>query len=288
MGPWRGPQFPFGVQHDDDESRVASEHRPGEVTAPPVFCFEDTNYIYIKQSGLYFVFTTKFNVSPNFLIELLHRLAKCFKDYCGVLTEESLRKNFILVYELLDETMDYGYPQNTSTEALKRYVRNEPIPVDYITSSSFKMPTLNQKTTPSSSVHKPISLGSSSKSKGKQRNEIFVDILERLTILFNSSGYILNSSIDGCIQMKSYLSGNPPLRLALNEDLTVGKTAKTSSSYGGASVALDDCSFHEVVNLDEFESARILTLTPPDGEFVLMNYRLTGDFRAPLQNLPVP
>lgn len=71
--------------------------------------------------------TTKFNVSPSFTIELLERLAKVrsrvrldgraiasfvgvgrpqvFKDYCGVLTEESIRKNFILVYELLDEML---------------------------------------------------------------------------------------------------------------------------------------------------------------------------------------
>ena len=30
---------------------------------------------------------------------------KVFKDYCGVLTEESIRKNFILIYELVDEMM---------------------------------------------------------------------------------------------------------------------------------------------------------------------------------------
>jgi hypothetical protein len=30
------------------------------------------------------------------------------QDYCGVLNEESLRKNFVLVYELLDEMLDYG------------------------------------------------------------------------------------------------------------------------------------------------------------------------------------
>ena len=46
---------------------------------------------------------SQFNVSPSFTLELLERLAKVFKDYCGVLTEESIRKNFILIYELLDE-----------------------------------------------------------------------------------------------------------------------------------------------------------------------------------------
>ena len=46
---------------------------------------------------------TQFNVSPSFTLELIDRLAKVFKDYCGVLTEEAIRKNFILIYELLDE-----------------------------------------------------------------------------------------------------------------------------------------------------------------------------------------
>ncbi|KAF4718446.1 AP-4 complex subunit mu-1, partial [Perkinsus olseni] len=38
---------------------------------------------------------------------------------------------------------------------------------------------------------------------GDQKNEIFVDILERLTVLMNAQGQVLNSSIDGSIQMKS-------------------------------------------------------------------------------------
>lgn len=35
-------------------------------------------------------------------------------------------------------------------------------------------------------------------------------------------GYILTSEIDGTIQMKSYLTGNPEIRVALNEDLSIG------------------------------------------------------------------
>ena len=37
-----------------------------------------------------------------------------------------MRKNFVLIYELLDDIVDYGYPQNSSSEALKEYVLNEP------------------------------------------------------------------------------------------------------------------------------------------------------------------
>ena len=56
------------------------------------------------------------------------------------------------------------------------------------------------------------------------KNEIFVDIFEKLTVLFNANGLVINSSIDGVIQMKSYLQGNPELRLVLNDDLVVGRT----------------------------------------------------------------
>uniref|UniRef100_A0A7S2SFF0 MHD domain-containing protein n=1 Tax=Mucochytrium quahogii TaxID=96639 RepID=A0A7S2SFF0_9STRA len=248
--------------------------------APPCFNIDGINFVFIKQSGLYFVCTTKYNVSPNFFLELLQRLAKLFKDYCGVLSEEAIRKNFILIYELLDEIVDYGYPQCTSTEQLKAHVHNEPVVVDSIKqANAFKVPSINQKTTPSSSVYKPVTMAARN---GQQRNEIFVDILERVTMLFNNNGYILSSHIDGSIQMKSYLFGNPPLRLALNEDLVVGKG--DGSNYG--SVVLDDCNFHECVRLDEFETMRTLNFVPPDGEFVVMNYRISNEFVAPFRVYP--
>jgi hypothetical protein len=47
------------------------------------------------------------------------------KDYCGVVSEESIRRNFILIYELLDEILDFGYAQSTSTEHLKNFIYNE-------------------------------------------------------------------------------------------------------------------------------------------------------------------
>jgi AP-4 complex subunit mu-1 len=72
-------------------------------------------------------------------------------------------------------------------------------------------------------------------------NEIFIDIYEKINILFNSSGYVINSSIDGCIQMKSYLIGNPALKLVLNEDITIADTNTPGS------IVLDDCNFHESV-----------------------------------------
>jgi AP-4 complex subunit mu-1 len=44
-------------------------------------------------------------VSPSLLPELLQRIACVTKDYLRILNEDSLWKNFILVFELLDEVV---------------------------------------------------------------------------------------------------------------------------------------------------------------------------------------
>jgi len=44
-----------------------------------------------------------------------------------------------------------------------------------------------------------MGMGSSSSKRKNQKNEIFVDIFEKLTILFNSNGLVINTSIDGVI-----------------------------------------------------------------------------------------
>ena len=83
--------------------------------------------------------------------------------------------------------------------------------------------------------------------------------------------------------MKSYLQGSPELRLALNEDLQMGKNP--NSTY--ASVTLDDSNFNDCVNLSEFESDQTLSYIPLDREFDVLSYRMTGDeFRVPFRVFP--
>lgn len=68
--------------------------------------------------------------------------------------QEAIRKNFILVYELLDETLDYGYPQGTSTETLKNHVRNEPILVDSV--KSMRLPSVSERERGGGEINAPI------------------------------------------------------------------------------------------------------------------------------------
>ncbi|CAI5467851.1 unnamed protein product [Closterium sp. Yama58-4] len=134
----------------------------------------------------------------------------------------------------------------------------------------------------------------------KKREEVFVDVIERLSVTFSPNGYILTCEIDGTIQMKSYLTANPEVRIALNEDLVIGqRNAPPSLLYGGGGgmgedgsggfgiVVLDDCNFHESVRLDTFDVDRTMTLVPPDGEFSVINYRMTHEFKPPFRVYPV-
>ena len=76
----------------------------------PIFNVEGINFVHLKLYSVYLVATTRFNSSPSLILEILTKIANVIKDFCGVLTEESIRKNFVLIYELLDEMVDFGYP----------------------------------------------------------------------------------------------------------------------------------------------------------------------------------
>lgn len=265
--------------------RNVKRYQGKQQSAPPIFNVEGVNYFYTKMNGLYFVLTCVKNVPPSLVMEFLTRATRVFKDYCGVISEETIRSNFVLLYELLDEIMDNGYIQGTSSEVLKRYVFNEPIVVETKKNkgSKFQLPKFNPKTTSSDATNKPITLRDP---KQGGRDEIFVDIFERVSFTFAADGQALTAAIDGTIQMKNYLSGNPTLRIALNEDLTIGASRSGAANYGV--VEIDDCNFHECARLDEFDSQRIVSFLPPDGEFVLMNYRITSpeNFQTPFRIFP--
>ena len=49
---------------------------------------------------------------------------------------------------------------------------------------------------------------------------------------------------------------------------------------------LDDCNFHECVDVRDFEAMKTLTINPPDGEFLVMNYRINGDYSTPFRIYP--
>ena len=255
---------------------------------PPFFVSDGVSYLFQQQKGLFFVLTSKGNCSPSFTAALLSRISQVIKDYCGMNSEEAIRKNFVLIYELLDEMMDFGYPQETSTDHLKAFVYNKPVLTKESPSSSY-IPGFIQKQLPqfaktksSNQTNKPIAWDA--RSQKSTKNEIYVDLIERITVLFNSNGSILKSEIDGCVRMKSYLSGQPELRLGLNEDIVVGRQGNAGMVYGATIV--DDMTFHQACRLQDFDRDRVISLQAPEGECIALNYRINQDFDLPFRVFP--
>jgi AP-1 complex subunit mu len=103
------------------------------------------------------------------------------------------------------------------------------------------------------------------------KNEVYLDVIEKVNILVSSNGNVLRSEIMGTVKMRSTLSGMPELKLGLNDKVLFEMTGKQSKSK---LIELEDIKFHQCVRLNKFEQERLITFIPPDGEFSLMSYRL--------------
>ncbi|XP_028701403.1 AP-4 complex subunit mu-1 isoform X5 [Macaca mulatta] len=254
---------------------------PGD-ESPVVMHHDGRHFIHIRHSSLYLVVTTSENVSPFSLLELLSRLATLLGDYCGSLGEGTISRNVALVYELLDEVLDYGYVQTTSTEMLRNFIQTEAVvskPFSLFDLSSvglFGAETQQSKVAPSSAASRPVL---SSRSDQSQKNEVFLDVVERLSVLIASNGSLLKVDVQGEIRLKSFLPSGSEMRIGLTEEFCVGKSELRGYGPG---IRVDEVSFHSSVNLDEFESHRILRLQPPQGELTVMRYQLSDDLPSPL------
>jgi len=235
---------------------LLSEIEEETSSAPPCLTADGINYLYIRHNNLYLLALTKRNSNAAEVLLFLHKIVEVFTEYFKELEEESIRDNFVVIYELLDEMMDFGYPQTTEHKILQ----------EYITQESHK---LEVQARPPIAVTNAVSW----RSEGirYRKNEVFLDVVESLNLLVSSSGNVLRSEILGAIKMKCYLSGMPELRLGLNDKVMFETTGRATR---GKSVEMEDVKFHQCVRLSRFENDRTISFIPPDGEFELMSYRL--------------
>jgi len=221
----------------------------------PLITIQEATFAYIKHNNLYIVATLRKNSNVAMLFTLLHKICSVMEDYFKEMEEESIRDNFVICYELLDELIDFGYPQTTDGKILQEYITQE-----------------GQKLEVALKPPPAVTNAVSWRSDGikYRKNEVFLDVIESVNLLAGASGNVLRSEIVGAIKMRVYLSGMPELRLGLNDKVLFESTGRGKSK----SVELEDVKFHQCVRLSRFENDRTISFIPPDGEFELMSYRL--------------
>ncbi|KAI8824238.1 adaptor complex AP-3 domain-containing protein [Fimicolochytrium jonesii] len=245
---WRKP-VPGAVDQFLKVSQLSSI--PQEV--PPVIATADDLYFHhILRSGLVFLTVTVEEVAPLSVLHFLHRFLDLLIDYFGAVTETTLKENFVIVYELLEELLDYGYPYITEPNILKEIVPPTTLLSTVINAVSLgttygtKLPSGNLSTIPWRSTGIKYT-----------NNEIFFDIVETIDAILEKNGNVIMAETHGEILCNSRLSGMPDLYLSLLNHRMLGNKMT---------------SFHPCVRLHRFEKDRVLSFVPPDGQFKLMDY----------------
>lgn len=216
------------------------------------------------------------------VFHFLYTVVDIFKGYFEEdFDEDDVRDNFTLVYELFDEVLDFGYPQNCALDVLKMYINLGSQRQAASTDADKQMTstiTGARDWRREGIVHK--------------KNEIFLDVDESVNLLVSANGTVLKNDVSGKVLMKAQLSGMPECKLGLNDKVVLDRDSKGGAGAGAGKkkavgVDIDDCTFHRCVQLGKFDADRTITFVPPDGEFELMKYRITDNVNLPFRVIPV-
>ena len=149
-------------------------------------------------------------------------------DFCGGLEEELLRTNFILVYELIDELIVQYYIKShiglwlpvsdkcrhfkticddRSREMLFRHF------VMFLNLKACRDYLWQQLSLDKLRLSDSITEKESVKSIQKNTNDIFAEIQEKLSAVFNVNGFAIYIKINGMLLIKNYVHNRLNLRI---------------------------------------------------------------------------
>eukprot|EP00884_Botryococcus_braunii_P011632 jgi/Botrbrau1/2046/Bobra.0047s0023.1 len=256
---------------DDVERNLAGVFRThilgakdGESVAAlsPVRLLGSCSFLYLQHKDVYILGVTKSNANAMLAFQFMTNVVTLFKSYFGgEFSEQSIKSNFVLIYELLDEIMDFGYPQIVDPSILKQYIFQK----GFITEAAKQR---REAEAQSATLQVTGAVGWRKDNIKYKKNEVFLDIVEQVNVLMSNKGVVLRSDVNGKVVMKVFLSGMPDVRLGLNDKL-------------------EDVTFHQCVNLGRFNTEKVVSFVPPDGEFELMKYRCQENIALPFKVLPI-
>lgn len=176
----------------------------------PVTASGSVTFFHEKHENIYVVAVTKTNANVALVFEFLHRFIAMGQSYFRKFDEEAVKNNFVLIYELLDEIIDFGFPQNMEPDTLKMYITTEGVKSES---------ALLQQDSSRITMQATGALSWRKADVKYRKNEVFVDVVEEVNFLMSGSGTILRADVSGQILMRVYLSGTPECRFGLNDRL---------------------------------------------------------------------
>ncbi|KAL5530266.1 hypothetical protein ACEPAF_6523 [Sanghuangporus sanghuang] len=200
-------------------------------------------------SGLRLLCPVRGDIDALYVFAFMQLFVDTLQDYLGEVSGSSLRDHFDIVYQLVEEMLDNGYPLTTERSALRDIVL-PPSLLNKILNATGAA-SYKASTNPFASPIPWRKLGVK-----HTANEIFFDISEDMHAIVDKNGSVVSSQVWGTIETNSKLSGIPDLLLTFADPKF-----------------LQDCSFHQCVRLQRWLRDKAISFVPPDGRFVLMDYR---------------
>lgn len=274
----------FRIQVINSAGKVATSATASHANRLPVLTLGSTSFLYIRSGPLWLVAVTRSNqdtaVIFEFLHHLLHLLEQLFARGSEKLCEQDITGNFSIIFDILDEIVEFGYPTNMDYSHLASIVpgfsslkvANKDGPF-----STLKKSVLEKADNSIDLAYDPAKVSWREQGIKYRKNEIFLNVDEKITLLLDARGNHIRSHIDGTITLRSQLSGMPVCRFGLSDEHMRDDTQ---------SITVDDFNFHKCVDLAKYTSERVIRFVPPDGTFQLMSYRINDMFALPFDIIP--
>jgi len=231
----------------DAQKKAAS---PEDV--PPVISTPHHYLISVYENQLFLVAVTMVETPPLMVIEFLHRVIATLKEYFDEFSDNAVKENIVIVFELLDEMLDNGFPLATELNILQELIK----PPNFFRN-------ISNQVTGRTNMSEVLPTGQLSNIPWRRagvkytNNEAYFDVIEEIDAIIDKQGATVCAELQGYIDCCCKLTGMPDLTMTLvNPRL------------------LDDVSFHPCVRFKRWENDRVLSFVPPDGNFRLLSYHI--------------
>ncbi|TAQ90202.1 hypothetical protein B7494_g1463 [Chlorociboria aeruginascens] len=239
-------------------------------TSPPTLLFNLTH------SNLLFFITSSSEIEPLLALEFLHRVIDILEEFVGTpLLAQKIEGNYEIVAQLLNEMCDAGSVSTTEPNALRDLVEVEGFLGKLL--GGINIPgkpgfTSNSSTSGMSGISSAGTLTANTPALPWRRanvrhtsNELYVDLVETLSVTLAPSGRPLAAFANGTIAFTSKVSGVPDIILNLS----------TRSGQQNFNHVMELPVFHPCVRLARWrEKPGEISFIPPDGRFVLAGYEV--------------
>ncbi|KAK2466394.1 hypothetical protein APHAL10511_002036 [Amanita phalloides] len=214
---------------------------------------------HVRCSDIRFLCPVSGDVDPLVAFSFLQTFIDILREYFGVVNANTMKENFDVVYQLLEETLDAGgHPLTTSSNALREIVLPPSLITKLLSVAGGNIASTINAGNGLGSTGGPFSSSIPWRRAGVRytNNEIYIDIVENLKAIVSKNGTPLSSNAWGKLETNAKLSGTPDCTLTFSNPRVMA-----------------DCAFHSCVRLQKWNRDKVLSFIPPDGRFVLGDYR---------------